>query len=217
MAQGVEKIGRFYDGIATEYADKFSSDHERKPKDREILSRFAREIGDRRPVWDFGCGPAQTTGFLNDLGVDIGGLDFSGEILEQARARHPGIPFQKGNFLDLTFESDSIAGVVAFYAIVHFSKEQVRRAFREIFRVLQPGGLFLLAYHIGEDSLHLETYMGKPVDIDFMFFSNQFIISSLEASGFERIALIERDPYPDIEFQSRRAYGFAYKPVQGGP
>jgi hypothetical protein len=35
----------------------------------------------------------------------------------------------------------------------------------------------------------------------------------LKARGFERIELIERDPYPDIEFQSRRAFEFAYKTV----
>lgn len=31
MAQETEKIGGFYDRIATEYAAKFSSDHEKKP------------------------------------------------------------------------------------------------------------------------------------------------------------------------------------------
>jgi predicted SAM-dependent methyltransferase len=81
------------------------------------------------------------------------------------------------NFLDPTFEYDSISAAVAFYAIVHLSKMQVRRAFDEVFRVLQPGGIFLLAYPIGEDTRLFEAYMGKRVDIDFMFFSNQFMAS----------------------------------------
>jgi len=215
MVQGIEQIGGFYDKIAREYADRFSGDHARKPKDQEILSRFARELGGRRPAWDFGCGPGQTSRYLKDLGVEIAGLDFSEAVLEQARTRHPDIHFQKGNFLDLPFENDSIAGVVAFYAIVHFAKEDVRKGLREIFRVLQPGGIFLLAYHLGEETLHLETYQGQRVDIDFMFFSRRFIDNSLQESGFERIETIERDPYPEIEYQSRRAYGFAYKPVSG--
>jgi len=47
------------------------------------------------------------------------------KILGQARTIHLGIHFQKGNELELEFENDSIAGVVAFYAIVHFTEEQV--------------------------------------------------------------------------------------------
>jgi hypothetical protein len=30
--------------------------------------------------------------------------------------------------------------------------------------------------------------------------------------GFERIEIIERNPYPEVEYQSRRAYVFARKP-----
>ena len=63
---------------------------------------------------------------------------------------HPDIEFRRGNLLALEFEDASIAGVVAFYAIVHFTKEQVEMCFREVFRVLQPGGVLLLTYHIGE-------------------------------------------------------------------
>ena len=150
MGQNLDKVENLYDTVAKEYAEAFSGEHEKKPKDREILHRFAQEIGDRRPVWDFGCGPGQTAKYLKDLGIEISGLDLSGKILEQARTLHPEINFRKGNILDLEFDDDSIAGVVAFYAIVHLTEEQVERAFREVFRVLQPGGIFLFTYHIGE-------------------------------------------------------------------
>ncbi len=34
----------------------------------------------------------------------------------------------------------------------------------------------------------------------------------LKEAGFEPEEAIERDPYPEIEYQSRRAYVFARKP-----
>ncbi len=129
-----------------------------------------------------------------------------------ARSNHPKIHFQKGNILELEFEDDSIAGAVAF-SIVHFSEEQVRRACHEVLRVLQPGGIFLLTYHIGEKTIHVEDFLGKKVDIDFMFFTTDFIFNCLKDSGFEKIRLIEREPYPGVEYESRRAYTFAIKPV----
>jgi ubiquinone/menaquinone biosynthesis C-methylase UbiE len=213
MGQNLDKVEDLYDTVAKEYADAFSGEHEKKPKDREILHRFAQEIGDRRPVWDFGCGPGQTTKYLTDLGIEIAGLDLSEKLLEQARTLHSGINFRKGNILDLEFAADSIAGVVAFYAIVHFTEEQVGIAFREVFRVLLPGGIFLFTYHIGEETIHLDEFLGKKVDTDFMFFTADFIFRCLKGSGFERIEIIEREPYRGVEYESRRAYVFAKKPV----
>jgi len=211
--KNLNRIENMYDAIAKEWAEAFAGEHEKKPKDKEMLCRFSQEIGDRRPVWDFGCGPGNTTKHLKDLGIEISGLDLSEKILEQAKTINPEIHFQKGNILDLEFENESIAGVVAFYAIVHFSAEQVGTAFREVFRVLQPGGIFLLTYHIGEEKIHLDEFLGKKVDIDVVFFTADFISGCLKDSGFEKIEIIEREPYPGVEYQSRRAYVFAMKPV----
>jgi ubiquinone/menaquinone biosynthesis C-methylase UbiE len=154
-----------------------------------------------------------TSGFLKDLGIDISGLDISEEMLVQARQNHPDIHFQKGDLLKLEFKNNSIYGVVAFYAIVHFTTEQVEAVFCEIHRVLQPGGKFLFTYHIGDGTIHLDNYLGKKVDIDFMFFPSDFIRSCLQKIGFKNIELIERDPYPGVEYQNRRAYVLAIKPV----
>jgi ubiquinone/menaquinone biosynthesis C-methylase UbiE len=103
-------------------------------------------------------------------------------ILEQARIIHPETHFRKGNILELEFENDSIAGVVAFYAVVHFTEEQVGIACRKVFRVLRHGGIFLFTYHIGEETIHVEEFLGKEVDIEFKFFTTDFISSCLKES-----------------------------------
>jgi ubiquinone/menaquinone biosynthesis C-methylase UbiE len=213
MGQDLNKVESLYDALAREYAETFTDEHEKKPKDREMLQRFSKIIGENRPVWDFGCGPGQTAKYLKDLGVEISGLDLSEKLLEQARTIHPEIHFIKGNILELEFENETIAGAVAFYSIVHFTEDQVGIAFSEIFRVLQPGGIFLLTYHIGEETIHLDEFLGRKIDIDFMFFNTDFISRCLKDSGFEKIEVIERKPYPGIEYNSRRAYVFAKKPA----
>jgi ubiquinone/menaquinone biosynthesis C-methylase UbiE len=213
MGQKLNKIERAYDTVAKEYSDAFFCEHEKKPKDREILQRFKKEIGDKTPVWDLACGPGQTTKYLHDLGIKMSGLDLSEKILEQAKKNCPAITFRKGNILELDFGNGSIAGVVAFYAIVHFTEEQVKTAFREIFRVLRPGGLFLFTYHVGGDTIPVKEFLGEKTSIDFMFFKTDFVYGSLEKIGFEKIDIIEREPYPGVEYESRRAYVFAIKPA----
>jgi ubiquinone/menaquinone biosynthesis C-methylase UbiE len=215
MATGrtIQRMRDAYDVVAKQYAETFLNEHEKKPKDQEILRRFSRQISGRKPVWDFGCGPGQTTKYLSDLGVDISGLDLSEAMVQQARAAHPEIRFRQGNVLELDFENDSIAGVVAFYAIVHFTKRQVSKTCREVFRVLQPGGVFLLTFHVGEKTIHVDEFLGQRINIDFVFFAPRFVASCLKNSGFESIEIIERDPYPGVEYASRRAYLFATKPV----
>lgn len=212
MGQDLKKIERMYDAVAAEYAEAFTGEHEKKPMDQEVLRRFARAIGGRGTVLDVGCGPGQTTRFLKDLGVDISGLDLSEKLLDQARRIHPGIPFRKGDILDLDLTDDSIAGVVSFYTICHFTTQQVKKAFDEVFRVLRPGGLFLLTYHVGDETVRVMEFLGKDIDIEFMLFPTDIIRKSLDERGFAGIEIIEREPYADVEYESRRAYGFAVKP-----
>ena len=212
MEQSPVLIEKAYNLIADEYTEHFKNELKNKPLDRDILLRFSKEMSGRSPVWDFGCGPGQTTQFLYNLGVEVSGLDLSEKLIEQANFIHPGIFFNKGNMLALDFSDNSIAGIVAFYAIVHFSKTQVIKAFHEVFRVLQPGGIFLFSYHIGEELIHVDEFLGKEVSLDFMFFSTDFITDCVKQSGFDNIDIIEREPYPDVEYQSRRAYIFAEKP-----
>jgi len=75
------------------------------------------------------------------------------------------------------------------------------------------GGIFLFTYHIGEGTIHLNEFLGKKIDMDFMFFNAHFISRCLRDGGFEKIEIIEREPYPGVEYQSRRAYVFVTKPA----
>jgi len=86
------------------------------------------------------------------------------------------------------------------------------QALEEFRRVLRPGGLLLLAFHIGADAIHLDEWWGHSVSVDFFFFRPDEVAECLRSAGFEIAEIIERDPYPDVEHQSRRAYVFARRP-----
>jgi ubiquinone/menaquinone biosynthesis C-methylase UbiE len=210
--QALRKVRESYDRVADEYARRMFSELENKPLDRELLRRFALEVKGRGEVCDMGCGPGHVARYLRDEGGDVFGLDLSAGMLEEARRLNPDISFREGNMLALDLADASLAGISAFYAIVHLSREALPQVFREMARVLKPGGLLLLAFHIGDEMLHRDEWMDRPVSLDFQFFSPQASRRDLEAAGLVVEEIIEREPYsPEVEHQSRRAYVFARK------
>jgi SAM-dependent methyltransferase len=210
----IDAIRSSYDRIADAYANAIFDELKHKPFDRDLLTRFAAVTAGRGKVCDMGCGPGQVARFLFQAGADVFGLDLSAGMIEQARHLNPGIDFRTGNMLALDLPENSIAGIAAFYAIVNLPAELRPQTFREIARVLQPGGLLLLTFHIGGAALGVKELWGRPITMEFYTHDRSIIESEIRAAGLELVEVLERDPYPPpIEHQSRRAYLFARKPA----
>jgi ubiquinone/menaquinone biosynthesis C-methylase UbiE len=201
-----------YNRIAAAYTRDIAGELAQKPFDRQLLNRFAAKVADRGQVCEIGCGPGHVARFLSDAGVSVFGLDLSPGMLKCARRLHPDIEFREGNMRSLDMPSESLAGLVAFYSIVHFSEQQLPDVFLEMHRVLQPEGWLLLSFHCGDQVMHRDEMWKHPVSLDFHFFQPSAIVGHLEKSGFTVHEMVERDPYaPGVEFQSRRAYIFAQR------
>ncbi|MBO0862354.1 MAG: hypothetical protein J2P21_28420 [Chloracidobacterium sp.] len=69
-----------------------------------------------------------------------------------------------------------------------------------------------MTFHIGQEERHIAEWWNKPVSLDFYFFETEEIKVQLTQAGFGLEEVIERDPYPAVEVQTRRAYVFAEKP-----
>ena len=211
----VEQVREDYDRIAGEYARRLFGELGGKPKDRELLLRFASEVSGRGVVCDLGCGPGHVTRFLRDAGARVFGLDLSPEMLAQARVLNPDLEFRAGNLLALDLPDNALAGITAFYAIVNIPALSLAAAFGEMHRVLQPDGLLLVAFHIGGDVIRPEELWGQKVEMEFYHFDRADIEGLLEKAGFRIEEVVERGPYaPEVEHQSRRAYIFARKPAE---
>jgi len=209
--EATRSIRESYDRVAEEYTRRIADELQHKPLDRELLDRFAKQTRGRGDVCDMGCGPGHVARYLRDAGVSVFGLDLSPGMLEQARKLNPDILFREGNMLSLDIPDGTLAGVTAFYAIVNIPRQSLPLVFREIWRVLQSRGLLLLAFHTGNEVLHEEELWGQKISMDFLLFQPSEIRLDLEKAGFNIEEIVEREPYPDVEYPSRRAYIFARK------
>jgi len=201
-----------YDQVADEYVHRIFEELQHKPLDRQLLDRFAVSVRDVGPACDMGCGPGHVALYLHRHGVQVCGVDLSLAMVEQARRLTPGIEFLQGDMLALDTPDGTWAGIAAFDSIIHIPRDDMARALGELRRVLRPGGILLLAFHIGDGTIHLDEWWGQRVCVDFFFFRSDEVAGYLRATGFEIEEIIEREPYPDVEHQSRRAYIFARRP-----
>jgi ubiquinone/menaquinone biosynthesis C-methylase UbiE len=203
-----------YDRIAEDYTRKVYGELEHKPFDRELLTRFVGAVNGGGTICDMGCGPGHVARFLRDAGGEVAGLDLSPQMIVQARRLNPDIPFREGNMLALELEDASLAGITAFYSIVNIPADSLPTAFREMYRVLQPEGLLLLSFHIGDEVIRPQALWSNPVGMEFYQLQPARISRLLVHAGFDVDEIIERDPYaPEVEYQSRRAYVLARKPA----
>jgi SAM-dependent methyltransferase len=211
-----QPIRENYDRVAEPYARAIFGELRNKPFDRTLLDRFAAAVAGRGQVCDMGCGPGHVARYLHDAGAAAFGLDLSPGMLAEARRLSPAVAFEQGDMLALGLPDASLAGITAFYAIVNIPAPSLPRVFEEMARVLAPGGWLLLAFHIGDEVLAPTELWGQPISINFFYLQPARIRQLLEAAGLTIEEILERDPYPEVEHQSRRAYILARKPAAAG-
>ena len=195
-----------YDSAANAYVEHLFTELEQKPLDRHFLNRFAEAVRGHGLVADLGCGPGHVAKYLHEQGVDICGIDLSPEMVRCAARLCPGLEFRVGDMSSLDLPDASLTGIVAFYSIVHFEPLELDTIFRECRRVLARDGTMLLAFHIGDETVHVDDLWGQAVDLDFRFHRPSDVITRLKAADLIVIESVEREPYQDVEYPSRRCY-----------
>ena len=158
-----------YDTDAEGYAEQVRGLLGAKPYLRASLDVFAESV--RRVggglVADVGCGPGHVTDYLHEAGLDAFGIDLSPAMVAIARRDHPGLRFDVGTMTDLDLADGSLAGLVAFWSVIHVPDEAVPGVLAGFRRVLRPGGLLLVGFHVGDTTQHTSTgYTGRPIDVD---------------------------------------------------
>ena len=200
-----EQLRAGYAAVARAYREELGSELDGKPLDRAFLDAFAERTRGLQ-VADIGCGPGHVAGYLASRGARVEGIDLSPAMIDEARAAHPELGFRVGDMFALPYPDAALGGVVAFYAIVHLRSDELAAPLRELHRVLAPGGLAALAFHIGTDTIHVDELFGCATSLDFCFHRPEDVIAPLLAAGFTLEARLDREPYPDAEHLTRRCY-----------
>lgn len=190
----LEETRSSYDVVAHNYAAFVRESLDGEPMLRSVLAMFAELVRGGGPVLDLGCGPGQITALLHARGLAMVGVDLSTTMIEIARRECPGPRYEVGSMTDLT-HFDGAAGALLFWSLIHIPDESVPTVLAEVFRVLQPGGVVTIGFHVG-DRVHRKTegYGGLPMQLNVHLRPVAAVADALRAAGFVIEATMVLDP-----------------------
>src|SRR5262249_52365488 len=128
--------------------DNDPTTHEREKLLSRSLRGYGRFADGDRKVLDAGCGSGEFLPFFLNAGFEVCGVDLSLAATQRPRNRSPKAIVSVGSLEGgLSLRSDHFDVVWSTEVLEHLF--DIEQALNEIYRVLKPGGLFVLTtpYH----------------------------------------------------------------------
>lgn len=115
------------------------------------LRRHGRPVDSLKSMLDFGCGCGRILRWWAALRnqCEIWGCDYNPVLIEWCQKELSNIGHYKVNQADppLDFPDNKFEFIYSYSVFTHFAASRQMPWFREIARILEPGGLFLLTTH----------------------------------------------------------------------
>jgi SAM-dependent methyltransferase len=109
-----------------------------------VLSRFTRLLPHGGRVLDLGCAVGEYLRTLHKEGFRVAGIDQSPKMVEFARRRVPQASVFCRDMVKPGFSAESFDGILSLFAIIHVPQARQPEVFRHMYRLLVPGGHFLI-------------------------------------------------------------------------
>ena len=166
--------------------DKYASVYDKKNDflnqfEGEIILKMIRGI-DGKKVLDVGCGTGRLIKKLLERNSIVTGIDVSEEMLKIARKKFKSTEFVEGDAEKLPFKDESFDIVTASFLIVHL--KNLRKFFDEAYRILKPGGTFIVTNINQRKAPKLKTANNEDVIITSFYHIPDHVISALEETFF---------------------------------
>lgn len=172
-----------FDSIGPGYEAAFANIQPR----REAIEWALQQIQDRKPakVLDVGCGTGRPVcSAFADAGHDVLGVDVSGVMLADARAKVPNARFMQADVLQMELPGQSFDAVIVFFSMIAgMTQDDIRRQIVRIYEWLKPEGVLVLAtVPVSIDQVQTQ-FMGRPMVASSL--SAEEYLHCFRQAGFE--------------------------------
>jgi len=138
------------------------------------IGLLARMLPRNSKVIDLGCGTGRDAPLLIEKGLQYFGVDFSQEMLAEARKSCPDALFREMDLYRLTIADSVFDGFWAAASYLHLPKHKLSVALQEVRRILKPDGRGVFVMLEGEGEAMFggrsggsERFYAKYSEIEF--------------------------------------------------
>ncbi|MGK0391741.1 MAG: ubiquinone/menaquinone biosynthesis C-methylase UbiE [Maribacter sp.] len=132
-------IREYYDELAKDYdLSRFGNTYGEfiNKQEEKCLVPILR-LFEPTKILNLGCGTGRFMEYCHF------GMDFSEKMLAQAQTKYPSKDFILADAAETTFPSNSFDLIFSMHTFMHLNKEKSENIFKEVFRLLRPGGRFV--------------------------------------------------------------------------
>lgn len=142
FASANSDLAKQYNTFAKEFSAIHDVGENSNRYNREVFYGYIDFISPGTKVLDLGCGDGFDLLHYQELGATVSGLDASEEMLAIARFRLPNADIRCGLFSATGFDDAMFDAVLSKYSVQ--TTNDIEPVYREVRRVLKPGGTLLL-------------------------------------------------------------------------
>lgn len=206
---GWDSVRSAYDAMAPVYRERIPDLRAEQPVDRAMITAFGEHVRSTssRSVLDFGCGTGRLVPTLQELGLDVTGVDLSDGMVAIARTDHPEVDFHVVTPGHLPFADESFAGVLAWYSLIHVPPHELVGMLGELARVLAPGGYVLTGFQAGVGSKALSNAYDQGHARQLHLRTAEDMAEAFAEAGLSVVARCARAMVPD-SFDGEHDQGF---------
>ena len=189
-----------YNKIATNYDQWYETPLGKQiDKWEKNLFRLHLEKLQTKQLLEIGAGTGHWTEFFAQNGFSVTGIDIAEKMIAQAKQKKiPNAQFEIASAESLPYGDEQIDNIVAVTSLEFIENQE--KAISEIFRVLKPGGYFIVGGLNAQASLQ-KSRQSDPVFKDARFFTPKSLFQLLEKFGTPTVEGCVYMPNPQAELK----------------
>jgi ubiquinone/menaquinone biosynthesis C-methylase UbiE len=167
-----------------------------RPVGEQAIARM--NVSAEAKVLDVGCGSGWAARLLAQDAKHVIGIDVSDEMIRVAREQSTdfaNVEYQVASAENLPFPDNTFTHAFSMESLYYYA--DIRKALREIARVLQPGGTFVTVVDLYQENLPSHQWI-ETLKVPVQLLSTAEYRSLLEAAGFMRSDYLTRLQFPTI-------------------
>jgi SAM-dependent methyltransferase len=184
----------YYDDYAEAWAEKWYADSTLLP----YLTEFVKLLPSNATVLDLCCGAGYESMRMNNLGVNVVGVDLSKKSIELAKTHNKTIEFFVKDMLVPYKDLGQFDGIACIAGLVHLPENKLEIAFKNMYEVLKDNSYMFIVVKDGKKIIN-------SIEVDGKEYAREFYCYTLD------VLLKHSDKYFEFEKSMETAQDDAWK------